>query len=393
MMRFISPQLVLLLLSAAISSLSAQNIVSNGSFEDFAACPGGQGDIQNATPWNGFPETSDFFHSCSGGEVGVPDNGPGSQTAYVGKGYAGIIVNWNDRPYDYIYAPLNTSLRSGESYCISMWISCADEPRLATDDLCIFFTEEEPNTEILDRTRYSIRNPEGNILDNTDDWRQISEDYVARGGEQFIVIGSCRTEPRNYKTINTAPYFEPDTYYYIDEVSVTSQDFELEIAVNSNIERTYCAGDTIELITNAGNAGKSVWNDGTEGPTLAIASSGVYSVTTQIGCDVYEATYEITFDDCSCDLITSNVFSPNSDGINDTFLFIPKIEVARYELEIYNRWGKQVFKTSDINDAWDGLVNGQQASTGVYVWTAKIMCIKDNQIIDNQLKGYVTLLR
>ncbi len=171
------------------------------------------------------------------------------------------------------------------------------------------------------------------------------------------------------------------------------EDFELEIQVKSNVAGTYCEGDTIELTTNLGDVGNSTWNDGTNQTSIFVASSGTYSVTTAVGCSEYEAILNIEFEDCSCDLFASNVFTPNGDGKNDIFSLTPVIEVARFNLKIYNRWGHLVFETNDINQGWDGMIQGNEASAGVYVWTATIMCIKNNQILDKQLKGYVSLLK
>lgn len=301
------------------SPARSQNLVPNGSFEEYSDCPASQGDIAKAAPWNGFPATSDFFHRCGSGEVGVPENGPGNQDAYSGSGYAGIIVNWNAQPYDYLYVPLNETLRAGESYCVSLWVSCADQPRLATDDLCVCFTSEIPTVEALETASYAVRNPVGNVLDDTQNWVQLSNNIRARGDERFIVIGSCRSDSTNYAPLNASSFFDPDTYYYIDEVSVIPENFELEIEVGDSPTEVYCSDDSVVLRTNLGAVGNSVWNDGTNASSTTATASGIYSVTTQVGCSVYEAQLEINFEDCSCDLAISNVSTPNDDGKNDVF--------------------------------------------------------------------------
>ena len=50
-------------------------------------------------------------------------------------------------------------------------------------------------------------------------------------------------------------------------------------------------------------------------------------------------------------------FTPNGDGINDTFL--PKGEgIGEFSMKIYDRWGNMIFITDDINEGWDGTANG-----------------------------------
>jgi gliding motility-associated-like protein len=57
-------------------------------------------------------------------------------------------------------------------------------------------------------------------------------------------------------------------------------------------------------------------------------------------------------------IVVPNAFSPNGDGLNDTWhiLNVAALQYKGYTLEsvcIYNRWGNEVFKSSDINFAWD----------------------------------------
>ena len=56
-----------------------------------------------------------------------------------------------------------------------------------------------------------------------------------------------------------------------------------------------------------------------------------------------------------------NSFSPNADGINDVFkpVITGQHPENGYRMEIFDRWGNMVFKTTDVNEAWDGSINGQ----------------------------------
>lgn len=54
-------------------------------------------------------------------------------------------------------------------------------------------------------------------------------------------------------------------------------------------------------------------------------------------------------------LILANVITPNGDGKNDSFV----VPVSGSTLEIYNRWGKSVFKSVNYKDNWGkGIANG-----------------------------------
>jgi gliding motility-associated-like protein len=60
-------------------------------------------------------------------------------------------------------------------------------------------------------------------------------------------------------------------------------------------------------------------------------------------------------------------FTPNGDGLNDTFGAVAK-GVKEYKMIIYNRFGDVVFSSSDINNKWNGTVNGEEAPSGGYVY-------------------------
>ncbi|MCF0202943.1 MAG: gliding motility-associated C-terminal domain-containing protein [Bacteroidaceae bacterium] len=62
-----------------------------------------------------------------------------------------------------------------------------------------------------------------------------------------------------------------------------------------------------------------------------------------------------------------NAFSPNGDGINDTYRAKPTSQnILEFKAFIFNRWGKIIFRFKDITDEWDGTDNGTPVKDGVY---------------------------
>ena len=87
---------------------------------------------------------------------------------------------------------------------------------------------------------------------------------------------------------------------------------------------------------------------------------------------------------------TTNVFSPNGDGINDEFVF-DEFGIKVISIEIYNRWGSTVMNWTDLDKGWDGRgSDGQDLPDGVYFYflTAEG---EDGHYYEN--KGSITLLR
>ena len=70
-------------------------------------------------------------------------------------------------------------------------------------------------------------------------------------------------------------------------------------------------------------------------------------------------------------LYSPNAFSPDGDGIND-FFKISGQGMSDFQIEIYNRWGQMVYKSSDLSNGWDGTFKGKKVPTGTYVYKIKI---------------------
>ncbi len=99
--------------------------------------------------------------------------------------------------------------------------------------------------------------------------------------------------------------------------------------------------------------------------------SGEYNVTLTVvndkGCedDISKLIY------VNADLFVHipNGFSPNGDGINDTYGLGGLTQgVFQLKLTIYNRWGELIYAASDVNDRWDGTYKGKPVPQGVYLY-------------------------
>ena len=71
------------------------------------------------------------------------------------------------------------------------------------------------------------------------------------------------------------------------------------------------------------------------------------------------------------DIYVPTAFTPNGDGLNDLLKAIPVGMKINQYFKIYNRWGHQVFATSDFHRGWNGRLKDGNVSTGTYVWVAQ----------------------
>lgn len=89
-------------------------------------------------------------------------------------------------------------------------------------------------------------------------------------------------------------------------------------------------------------------------------------------------------------VLIPNAFSPNGDGLNDVF-GVENFKFERLlEFRVFDRWGKQVFNTTNPSEGWDGTVNGSPASQDVYYYIIRLGYGDDTV---ETYKGDVTLLR
>lgn len=85
-------------------------------------------------------------------------------------------------------------------------------------------------------------------------------------------------------------------------------------------------------------------------------------------------------------IVIPNVFTPNGDGTNDTFV-IPGLEVYNAnELSVLNRWGGTVFNKKNYQNDWDG----DQLNEGTYFYLLRVQNASGRWDI---FKGYITILR
>jgi gliding motility-associated-like protein len=67
-----------------------------------------------------------------------------------------------------------------------------------------------------------------------------------------------------------------------------------------------------------------------------------------------------------------NAFSPNGDGINDTWVLENLVDYPGATVEIFNRYGQRVFRSNGYSRPWDGRYNGQPLPVATYYYVIKL---------------------
>nr|WP_316829064.1 Calx-beta domain-containing protein [Pedobacter miscanthi] len=82
-----------------------------------------------------------------------------------------------------------------------------------------------------------------------------------------------------------------------------------------------------------------------------------------------------------------NLFTPNGDGINDTFEIIGLNQYQSNELQIINRWGNEVFHAKGYQNNW----TGEGLNEGTYYYLLRVKKANSDEL--EVYKGYITLIR
>ena len=87
-----------------------------------------------------------------------------------------------------------------------------------------------------------------------------------------------------------------------------------------------------------------------------------------------------------------NSFTPNDDGINDYFMPVGSaVTNGSFELYIFDRWGEEIYSTTDVNKPWNGRYHNdrEQVQDGVYVW---MLVLKNKGGSKNDNFGQLTVI-
>lgn len=113
-----------------------------------------------------------------------------------------------------------------------------------------------------------------------------------------------------------------------------------------------------------------------------------------------DISYTMTVTSANCGISTStvfvrvykkitipNTFSPNGDGINDTWNIEALVTYPESSTMVFDRYGKLVYKSAGYSKAWDGTYNGSKLPEGTYYY---IIDLKNGT---NKLAGWVYVVR
>jgi gliding motility-associated-like protein len=102
------------------------------------------------------------------------------------------------------------------------------------------------------------------------------------------------------------------------------------------------------------------------------------------GCKGYDSVLVKVF----TEIHVPNAFTPNGDGINDKWVISGLSDFRQATVEIFNRWGQVIYRSTGYNTPWDGTFRGAPLQMGAYYYI-----IQPKESGYGKLSGAVMLIR
>ena len=193
--------------------------------------------------------------------------------------------------------------------------------------------------------------------------------------------------------------FETDIIHSTMNIEVQSFDIIPErfcestlMTTDKIIDTTFCFGTEIQLIGPPINA-SFMWDDGTESSIRVVRRPGRYILYIDICGNQFEWEFTVDVENCPCTIEIPNAFTPNGDGHNDIFNVVGDCNYQSYELKIFNRWGQMIYSSQNVEQGWNGDVNGRKSPSEVYIYTLNYSYYDHEDLIVQESKGDLTLIR
>ncbi|HEX6334778.1 MAG TPA: gliding motility-associated C-terminal domain-containing protein, partial [Flavisolibacter sp.] len=161
------------------------------------------------------------------------------------------------------------------------------------------------------------------------------------------------------------------------------------LSVSLGNDTVICQGTS--LLLSPGNFASYSWQDLSSAPDFRVTVTGSYHVIVRDdnGCVASDTIHVIA--DCS-DLFFPGAFTPDGDGRNDFFGALGNLAgVSEFSLQVFDRWGRLVFRSSNPYQKWDGGMHHGIRVSSSFAWVARYRLPGRSQPV--QRKGMVTMIR
>lgn len=316
----------------------------------------------------------DVFNNCN--------NEPTTLTAVV-TGGANNLITWN--PGNLTGNPVTVAPNATTTYTVTLLDQCSGNS--LNDDVTVHVPSFEPLT-LTASNDTAVCGGETVTL-----WANTSGGI----GQNNLTWGTGATTP----TITVSP--QNTTTYTVSVSDSCGNQLTEQITIHvqspsASFTFHYVENDKIQLVDGStSDVVEWLWvfGDGdssdAQNPEHKFRDTGLFTVTLIVrnafGC--YDTATMLIRAYPPFKFFIPNAFTPTNDFIND--FFDGKGEgFVEYEMQIFNRWGEEIYKSETYGRGWPGIYKGKPVQLGVYVYKFKLITPVG---LTYRYQGHVTLLR
>lgn len=228
----------------------------------------------------------------------------------------------------------------------------------------------------------------------------IGEDTTLCSGEVLVLQPESWGYPLTWDNKATGPVRQisaPGTYWAVAQnscgVFMDTINVHFDGPVNQLPVDTVLCDEDSATFDFSFYKHRILWEDGSESPVRTFKKEGHYAFTVFNKCGAFDKEVVIETNNCNCPVYIPNTFTPNIDGLNDYFQPVFDCAVRGYRLQIFDRWGRQVFISHDVDATWDGVVDGKPLPVGVYNFRLYYNFEIYGFLIEREKLGIINLIR
>ena len=147
------------------------------------------------------------------------------------------------------------------------------------------------------------------------------------------------------------------------------------ITIENSANNIFCFSPNLNYQIDLGNLDLHTinWENGDTTNIITVTELGLFEGS---GINSNNDTIDFSFEAVSCSdkIYVPTVFTPNGDGVNDTWgiNFLEEVACSEdFSLIILNNSHQIIFKTSDISSNWNGKQSGLDAPIALYHYLVK----------------------
>lgn len=232
---------------------------------------------------------------------------------------------------------------------------------------------------------YTVKNLEGRVLSDTSGWMEIRGQYLAEGGEKYLLIGNLYDQARTTfeeTGVDNALHW---AYYYVDQVALKRCGETGTSVTQLPPKDTVICDSGSALLEGLPDADGYYWvGEGTES-VLQTRIPGRYMLNNYYGCDIRQQPFTVQTDGCFC-----NITFPSPSRLPAQLRPLPSRNVENYTLELFNATGQKVWSGNGGNLDQVTL----SVAAGTYFWRARLDCFRelDQQPFQRTTSGRILLV-